>query len=83
MTKMFKQMSLFCSSSSNLRTAYFGVRPLAELCVNVLKILWPENNNPYQDIYCNSETVSMPTNELGNQSFQTEKEALRFWETDE
>ena len=34
-----------------MRTADLGVRPLAELCVNVLKRVWPENNNPYQDIY--------------------------------
>ena len=75
-------MSLFCLSSANVRTADLGVRPLAELCVNVLKRVWPENN-PYQDIYSDSETVSMPTNELGYQSFQTDQEALRFWETDE
>ena len=75
MTKMFKQIVCLCIvlSSANVRTAYLGVRPLAELCVNVLKRVWPENNNPYQDIYiityCDS---GMPTNELGNQSFQTD-----------
>ena len=76
-------MSLYCLSSANVRTADLGVRPLAELCVNVLKRVWPENNKPYQDIFYDSETVSRPTNELGNQSFQTDQEALRFWETDE
>ena len=48
-----------------------------------LKRVWPENNNPYQDIYCDSETVSRPYYELGNQSFQIHQETLRFWETDE
>ena len=62
---------VYCLSSANVRTADLGVRPLAELCVNVLKRVWPENNKPYQDIYYDSETVSRPTNELGNQSFQT------------
>ena len=66
-----------------MRTADLGVRPLAELCVNVLKRVWPKNNKPYQDIYYDSETVSRPTDELGNQSFQTDQKALRFWETDE
>ena len=73
---------MYCLSSANVRTADLGVRPLAELCVNVLKRVWPENNKPYQDIYYDSETVSRPTNELGNQSFQTDQEVLRFWETD-
>ena len=71
-------MSLYCLSSANVRTADLGVRPLAELCINVLKRVWPKNNKPYQDIYYDSETVSRPTN--GNQSFQRDQ---RFWETDE
>ena len=66
-----------------MRTVDLSVHPLAELCANVLKRAWPENNIPCQDIYCDSETVGMPTDEPGSQNFQTNQEAVRFWETDE
>ena len=73
-------MPLYCISNGNVTTADLDVRPLAELCVNVLKRVWSEDNSPSQDINCDPEAVSLPTYELGNQSFQSVQEAIRFWE---
>ena len=59
-------MSLYCLSSTNVRTADLGVRPLAELRMCQCFEKRPENNNPYQDICMYIVILKL----LGNQSFQ-------------